>query len=211
MWIMTMVGLVIGAGSHLATLAHSQDLPIEEEPVIKPPSEDRPLKEARLDTERFELGPYAGIYAPDGFGASGVFGLRLAYHVTEDIAFEASYAISQVDQTAFRQLTGRSLLVNDDLWYWSVGATYDLFPGQVFLTRKRTLYSAIYLVAGLGQVNMDERNHFSMEVGTGYKLFVTDWFSVRPDFRLHMFETDITGEKTLTYNLEGTVALAVFF
>jgi len=211
MWIMTVLGLVIGAGSHFGALAHSQDLPIEEEPVIKPPSEDRPLKEARLDTERFELGPYAGIYAPDGFGASGVFGLRLTYHVTEDIAFEGSYAISKVDQTAFRQLTGRSLLVSDDLWYWSVGVSYDLFPGQVFLTRKRTLYSAIYLVAGLGQVNMDDRNHFSMDVGTGYKLFVTDWLSVRPDFRLHMFETDVTGEKKLTYNLEGTIALALFF
>jgi outer membrane beta-barrel protein len=210
-WIMMMLGLAIGAGSHFGALAHSQDLPIEEEPVIKPPSQDRPVKEARLDTERFELGPYAGIYAPDGFGASGVYGLRLTYHVTEDIAFEASYAISQVDQTAFRELTGRSLLVNNDLWYWNVGASYDLFPGQIFLTRNRTINSAIYLVLGLGQVNMDERNHFSMEVGTGYKLFVTDWFSMRPDFRLRMFETDVTGEKTLTFNLEGTIALVLFF
>jgi outer membrane beta-barrel protein len=209
---LVIVGMgVVGVMADLGASAHGQDLPIEEEPVITPPAEDRPLKEARLDTERFELGPYAGIYAPDGFGASWVFGLRLTYHVTEDIAFEASYGMSQVDQTAFRRLTGRSLLVNDDLAYWSVGASYDLFPGQIFLTRKRTINSAIYLVGGLGQVTMDDRNHFNMNVGTGYKLFVTDWFSVRPDLRLHAFETDVTGEKKLTYNIEGTLALALFF
>jgi outer membrane beta-barrel protein len=210
-WISAVLGLVAGLGTALGSPVYGQGLALEEEPVIKPPTEDRPLKEARLDTERFELGPYAGIYAPDGFGASAVFGLRLSYHVNEDIAFEGSYAISQVDQTAFRQLTGRSLLVSDDLWYWNVGVSYDMFPGQVFLTRKRTINSAIYLVGGLGQVNMDERSHFSMNIGTGFKLFVTDWFNIRPDFRLHIFETDVTGEKTLTYNLEGTLALALFF
>ena len=210
-WIMIGLSLVFGLGAPFTTSAYAQGLPIEEEPVIKPPTQDRPLTEARLDTERFELGPYAGVYAPDGFGASAVFGVRLAYHVNEDIAFEGSYAISKVDDTAFRQLTGRSLLVNDDLWYWTVDVLYDLFPGQFFLTRKRTINSAIYLVAGLGQANMDDQNHFSANVGTGYKLFVTDWFSIRPDLRLHMFETDITGEKKLTYNLEGTLAFVLFF
>lgn len=205
------MGLAIGAGADLGSSACGQALPIEEEPVIKPPTENRPLKEARLDTERFELGPYAGVYSPDGFGASAVFGLRLTYHVNEDIAFEASYAMSRVDQTAFQRLTGRSLLVNDDLSYWSVGASYDLFPGQIFLTRKRTINSTIYLVGGLGQVTMDDRNHFSVNMGTGFKIFVTDWFNVRPDLRLHVFETDVTGEKKATYNLEGTIALAVFF
>ncbi|MFZ5876354.1 MAG: outer membrane beta-barrel domain-containing protein [Nitrospirota bacterium] len=209
--VMVVACVAIGAGADLGSAARGQGLPIEETPVIAPPSEERPLKEARLDTERFELGPYAGIYAPDGFGASAVFGLRLSYHVNEDIAFEGSYAISQVDQTAFRRLTGRSLLVSDDLWYWNVGVSYDLFPGQIFLTRKRTINSAIYVVGGLGQVNMDERSHFSMNIGTGFKLFVTDWFNIRPDFRLHVFETDVTGEKTVTYNLEGTLALALFF
>lgn len=205
------MGLVFSAAPGFGTPGYGQDLPIEEEPVIKPPAEDKPLKEARLDNERFELGPYAGIYAPDGFGASGVFGLRLTYHVTESIAFEASYAISQVDQTAFRDATGLSLLTSDELSYWNVGVSYDLFPGQIFLTRARTINSTIYLIGGLGQTTMDERNHFSVNVGTGYKLFVTDWFSVRPDLRLHLFETDVIGEKTLTYNLEGTIALAVFF
>jgi len=208
---MLVMGLVINVGSPPIPLAYGQDLPIEEEPIIKPPSEARPLKEARLDTERFELGLYAGIFAPDGFGASGVYGLRLAYHVTQDIAFEATYAISRVDQSAFRNLTGRSLLVTDDLWYWSAGVSYDLFPGQVFLTQKRTLYSAIYVAAGFGQVNLDDQNHFSVNIGTGYKLFLTDWLSIRPDFRLYTFETDITGDKKLTYNLEGTITLALFF
>ena len=205
------MGLLVAAGSDLDLVVHAQDLPTEGEPVIKPPTEERPLKEARIDTERFEVGPYYGVYAPDGFGASGVLGVRLAYHVTEDIAFEGSYAMTRVDQTAFRRLTGRALLASDDLTYWSVGASYELFPGQIFLTRKRTINSAIYVVGGLGQTTMDEQKHFTAEFGTGFKLFATDWLNIRPDLRFHVFESDITGRKELTYNLEGTIALALFF
>ncbi len=205
------MGVLVGAGSALGSAVRAQGLPTEEEPVIKPPTEDRPLKEARIDTERFEVGPYYGVYSPDGFGAAGVLGVRLAYHVTEDIAFEGSYAMTRVDQTAFSRLTGRPLLASDDLTYWSVGASYDLFPGQIFLTRKRTINSAIYLVGGLGQTTMDDRKHFTAEFGTGFKLFATDWLNIRPDLRIHVFESDVTGEKKLTHNLEGTIALALFF
>jgi outer membrane beta-barrel protein len=188
-----------------------QPLVIDEAPVIAPPSQDRPLHEARIDTERFETGPFYGFYAPDGFGASSVLGIRLAYHVSEDIAFEAGYAMSSVDQSAFRNLTGRSLVVNEDLSYWSVGASYELFPGQIFLTRKRTINSAIYVVGGLGQTTMDSRAHFTVDLGTGFKVFATDWLNIRPDLRIHLFETDLTGEKSVTYNIEATLAFAVFF
>lgn len=212
---MMVTGLVIGAGSDLGTAVYAQDLPAQlptqEEPVIQPPVEERPLNEARIDTERFEVGPYFGVYAPDGFGASPVFGVRLAYHVTEDIAFEGSYAMTQVDQTAFLRVTGRPLLASDDLTYWSVGVSYELFPGQIFLTRERTINSTIYLSGGLGQTTLDEQNHFTADFGTGFKLFATDWLNIRPDMRIHLFETDVTGEKQLTYNLEGTIALVLFF
>jgi outer membrane beta-barrel protein len=207
-----MVVLAVALSAPAAVRAEeSAPLGMDESPVIAPPSKDHPLQDARIDTERFEVGPYYGLYAPDSFGVSSIVGVRLAYHVTEDIAFEAGYAMGQVDQTSFRRLTGRSLLANENLSYWNVGASYELFPGQIFLTRKRTINSAIYLIGGLGQTTMDDRGHFTVDFGTGFKLFATDWLNIRPDLRIHVFETDLTGEKTLTYNIEATLAVAVFF
>jgi outer membrane beta-barrel protein len=207
-----MVILAVALSAPAASLAaESAPLLMDESPVIAPPSQEHPLQDARIDTERFEVGPYYGLYTPDGFGTSSILGVRLAYHVTEDIAFEAGYAMGRVDQTSFRRLTGRSLLASEDLSYWSVGVSYELFPGQIFLTRKRTINSAIYLIGGLGQTTMDDRRHFTADLGTGFKVFAADWINFRPDLRIHVFETDLTGEKTVTYNIEATFAVAVFF
>jgi outer membrane beta-barrel protein len=190
---------------------HAEDLPREEEPIIQPPVEEKKVKEAKIDTERLEVGPFYGLYAPDGFGASGVLGIRLAYHLTEDVFFEGSFGMTQIDQTAFRRVIGRPLAADEDVTYWSVDVGYNLFPGQVFLTRKRTINSTIYLIGGLGQTRLDRRDHFTFNLGTGFKLFVTDWLDIRTDLRAHAFETDLTGQKERNYNLEGTVALAAFF
>jgi outer membrane beta-barrel protein len=193
------------------TYAKAEDLPREEEPIIKPPVEEKKVNEAKIDTEYLEIGPFYGVYATDGFGASGVYGLRLAYHLTEDVFFEGSFGMTQIDQSAFRRVTGRNLVSDEDLTYWNVDAAYNLFPGQIFLTRGRTLNSTLYLIGGLGQTTMDQQERFTFNVGTGIKVYLTDWLDIRVDFRVHAFETDITGEQEMNNNLEGTAALALFF
>ena len=205
---MMAIGLSLSAG---AWLAQAEDLPREDEPVIQPPVEEKRAVEARLDTEHWEIGPFFGLYAPDGFGASPVFGIRLAYHVTEDVSFEGSYGMTRVDQTAFRRVTGLALVTNEDLSYWSVDAAYNLFPGQIFLTSRRTINSSIFLIGGLGQTTLDQRDHFTLNLGTGFKVFVTDWLDIRTDLRVHAFEADFTGAKERTFNIESTLALAFFF
>ena len=194
-----------------SAFVQAEDLPREEEPIIKPPVEGKKVNEAKIDTEYLEIGPFYGIYAPDGFGASGVYGLRLAYHLTEDVFFEGSFGMTQIDQTAFRRVIGRPLVADDDVIYWNVDAAYNIFPGQMFLTRGQTINSTLYLIGGLGQTYMDKQEHFTFNAGTGIKVYLTDWLDIRTDFRVHAFETDITGEKEMNYNLEGTAALALFF
>jgi len=202
------IGFLIGG---VSSFAHAENFPQSEEPIIKPPVEEQKLKEAKIDTEWLEMGPYYGLYALAGFGTSSVYGFRLAYHLTEDVFFEGTYGITQFDQETFRSLTGR-LLVNDEkITYWNAAAGYNLLPGQTFLTRKKTLNSTIYLLGGLGQTQIDGQAHFTFDAGTGYKIYIVDWFEFRMEMREHILQTDITGENKTMKNIEGTAALAVFF
>jgi len=208
LWIMMGVGLLIGG---VSSPVWAEAFPQGEEPIIKPPAEEQKLKEAKIDTESLELGPFYGLYSLDGFGSSGVFGFRLAYHLTEDVFFEGTYGMTQFDQETFRRLTGRSLVADETITYWNAGAGYNLFPGQIFLTRKKTLNSTIYLSGGLGQTRIDHQDHFTFNFGTGYKIFIVDWLDFRMELRGHILETDLTGKKERMDNLEGTAAFAVFF
>ena len=66
-------------------------------------------------------------------------------------------------------------------------------------------------LAGVGETELDQKDHFTINLGTGYKVFLTDWLDLRLELKTHSFETDITGEKERIFNLEGTASLAVFF
>lgn len=206
-----MLFTILAVFSGFPAAAFSQDLPASEEPPIRPPEENRTLSEAGIDTESFEIGLFTGIYSLEDFSAQLTYGIRAAYHLTEDVFFEAGFGVTTLDQKDFEKVTGLKIVENNDVYYWNFNAGYNLFPGQIFLSRHRTLNSTIYLSGGVGQTWIDNGNHFTLNLGTGYKVFLTDWFDVRIDFRDHAFESDLTGENHRTHNLAATLAAAVFF
>ncbi len=179
--------------------------------MIAPPNEEKEVVEEKIDKEYLELAVFTGIYSVEGFNASPVQGLRAAIHMTEDFFFEGNYALTKAEQSEFTKQTGLSLLSNEDLVYWNVNLGYNLFPGQIFLTRTITLNSTIYIVGGVGQTEFDDQNRFTYNFGTGYKIFFTDWMDLGFRLTFHSFESDLTGENVRLENMEGTVHLAVFF
>ena len=74
--------------------------------VVDPEVERREIKEAKIDREDFEIGVFAGLMSIEDFGTDGVFGLRLAYHVTEGFFVEASAGQSEAGLTSFERLSG---------------------------------------------------------------------------------------------------------
>jgi outer membrane beta-barrel protein len=190
---------------------NAQELPPSGEPLIRPPEESRTLAEAGIDTESFEVGLFTGVYSMEDFSAAPTVGVRTAYHLTEDIFFEAGFGMTRLDQEDFERLTGLKVVNNRNVYYWNFNSGYNLFPGQIFLSRRRTLNSTIYLSGGIGQTWIDNENHFTLNLGTGYKVFLTDWLDVRIDFRDHVFKTNLTGVNHWTNNLASTLAVAVFF
>ena len=189
----------------------AQSIPLVEEPLIRPLEEEAKIDEAQIDTEFLEIDLFYGIYAFENFSASGVYGVRVAYHLTEDVFFEASMGMTRIDQETIQRVTGRQLVSDENVLYWNAVTGYNLFPGQIFWSKSRTINSSLFLVGGAGQTRTDNDNHFTLILGTGYKFFITDYLDIRIDFRDHIFETDILAEKERVHNLEGTFGLGFFF
>ena len=87
--------LTLAAAAALCTPAFAQTSPAgapttptsasATEQVIVPQVERRDVKRPKYPSNDFAFGLYAGTYATQNFGAAAVSGLRLSYHVTEDI------------------------------------------------------------------------------------------------------------------------------
>jgi len=69
----------------------------------------------------------------------------------------------------------------------------------------------LYLIGGVGSTKLDVQRRPTFNVGLGYRVFVSDRFSLQVDMRDHIFSLDLLGKRTSTQNLEWTGGLSVFF
>ncbi len=182
--------------------------------IIKPDIERRTIKESDIDSEDFEIGLYAGVINVEDFGSNDVVGLRLAYHLTESFFFETSVAQTRLDETSFERLSGDIQLLTDDqrdVIYYNLSIGYNLLPGEVFVGSKWALNTAFYVVAGVGNTDFADEEHFTYNLGAGFKILPADWLSFRFDVRDHMFEHDLFGETVDTHNIETSFGINIFF
>ena len=87
-------------------VVHADDLiERDSESVIEPELERRTITEADIDSEDFEVGAYAGVMSIEDFGSNFVYGIRAAYHITEDFFAEAAYGRTEADETSYETLS----------------------------------------------------------------------------------------------------------
>ena len=210
-WISIILTMVIGLNINYL-LAEEQDEQAEQEQVIRPDIYRRDIVVPKIDTEDFEVTAFYGVLDIEDFGSEPVYGIRAAYHVTEDFFVEATYGESEVSDESFRRL-GLPLFPQQtqDVEYYALSVAYNIFPGEVFLGRNIAMSSSFYILAGVGNVEFIDEDEFAYHFGAGIKILPTDWLSARIDFRDYIYETDFLGENEFTHNLEATFNLGIFF
>ena len=185
-----------------------------ESPLLDPRIERRRVKEADIDSENFELAVFAGLYSADGFGVNSSYTLRLAYHVSEDVFVEGGLGQTEIGETSFEKLTPGVQLLSDDqrkvTWY-NVSLGYNILPGEAFLGGGRAYNNALYLLAGAGNTDFADDDRFTINVGLGYRVLLTDWLALRTEIRNHIYDQDVLGEVETTQNLDWSVGLSAFF
>lgn len=205
------------AGMQIPLVAWAEsagDEAFAEEAVLDPRIERRRVKEAQIDAENFEVGAFAGLVSLEDFGVNSMTGARAAFHVSEDIFFEGSVAVSEAGDASFERLNpGIRLLDDDDReWLaWHLDVAYQLLPGEAFLGSGRAFNNGLYMVAGAGSTRFGGDDHFTLNLGVGYRLLLTDWLSLRIETRDYLYEIDTFGEEQVTQNLAWTVGLGGFF
>lgn len=187
---------------------------IQQEPIIQPEVKRREIKESDIGTDNFEISAYVGMLSIEDFGVGAVYGVRLDYHVTEDFFFEGSIGRSKASTTSYERLSGGVTLLTEpqrNYTYYNVAIGYNLLPGEAFIGRNHAYNTALYLVAGAGATEFAGDNRFTITVGGGYRINITDWMGVHLDFRDHIFSIDVTGEDKNAHNFETTLGLTYVF
>jgi outer membrane beta-barrel protein len=182
--------------------------------VIDPQVERREIKEPKIDREDFEAGGYVGIMSIEDFGTNVVYGVRLAYHVTEGFFVEGTVGQTEGGLTSYEILSGGAPIISDDertLTYYNLNLGYNLLPGEGFIGEGRAYNTNFYLIAGLGSTSFAGDDRFTVNFGAGFRFLFTDSIALHLDFRDHMFDIDILGEDKTSHNLEGHVGVTVFF
>ncbi|HEU5293497.1 MAG TPA: outer membrane beta-barrel domain-containing protein [Burkholderiaceae bacterium] len=189
------------------------------EQVIQPQVERREVKLPKYPSKDFEIGAYLGTYAMQNFGSSLVGGVRLGYHISEDIFVQAVYGQTKVSDESFRQILPGGIFAQPEetLKYYNLSVGYNILPGEVFWGRSTAFASSLYVIAGIGNTNfiasdkVNHRNRQTINYGAGIRVLFHDRFSVQMDMRQHIFDLDILGKNESTKNLEWTGGVSFYF
>lgn len=204
--------LVLAAVTPLAHAAQPEELELE--PLVVREPERRDVDVDAIDSEDWEVGVYGGVLSVEDFGTNSVVGVRVAYHVTEDLFVEGMYGRTTLGETSFERLSGGAQILTDDerdMTYYNVSVGWNLFPGESFLARRWAYKGGLYLVAGAGSTEFGGDDRFTINAGFGYRLIPTDWLALHVDVRDHVFKSDLLGTSETRHNVELTGGLTVFF
>lgn len=197
----------------LTSPAWGQEAKPATEQVIVPQVERREVKPPQYPSRDFAAGLFAGSYSTENFGAAAVGGLRLSYHITEDIFVDAALGQSKVSDENYRQILPGGIFANgsEKLSYYSVSAGYNVLPGEVFIGRGNALATQGYLLAGIGSTRFAGQRHQTLHAGFGVRVLMKHRFALQADVRDHVFSLDLLGKRQSTQNLEVTAGLTFFF
>jgi outer membrane beta-barrel protein len=205
-----LTGLLFAVG-----VVHADDIiEHDSESVIEPELERRTITEADIDSEDFEAGVYAGVMSIEDFGSNFVYGVRAAYHITEDFFVEGAYGRTEANETSYETLSGGAKLLTDSqrkFSYYNISLGYNLFPGEAFIGSSHAFNTALYIIGGVGNTDFADDSHFTVNAGVGYRFLATDWMALHVDVRDYIFKSDLLGNDKTTNNLEFTGGLTFFF
>jgi outer membrane beta-barrel protein len=163
-------------------------------------------------TNRHELTVQGGYYVSDLFDGTYMFGAAYAYHMTEDLAVEATAGYTRLGSSGgpelertFAVLQGRprrELLFDADL-IWSLAHAKMRFGGSI-------THFDFYLAAGAGVVDSVLSNNVAGNGGFGVKFFLGRAIAFRIDVRDHVFREQLLSQMMWVNDLSTTAGFSVY-
>jgi outer membrane beta-barrel protein len=185
----------------------------ESQQVVVPEVERRDVKLPKFPSRDFAIGVFGGVYGAQSFGASGLGGVRLGYHITEDWFVDARVGATKVSDEVFRDILPGGLFTDNEepLRYYNVSVGYNILPGEIFLGAKRAKASAVYVLGGIGRTRFNEQRSQTVNFGLGMRVLFSERTAIQVDMRDHVFSYDLLGRRRSTHNLELTTGFTFYF
>jgi outer membrane beta-barrel protein len=163
-------------------------------------------------TNRHELTAQGGYYVSDLFDGTYTVGGAYTYHMTEDLAVEASGSYTRISSSGGPELERtfdvlqrkprRQLGFDADLVYVLAHAKMRLGGGLSHLD--------LYVAAGGGIVDSVLSSDLAGNGGVGMKFFLGHAFAIRVDVRDHVFREQLLAQKEIVNDLTATLGLSLY-
>jgi outer membrane beta-barrel protein len=163
-------------------------------------------------TNRHELALQGGYYVSDTFDGNYVLGAAYAYHMTEDLAVEASAGYTRLSSSGGPELERtfavlqnrprRELTFDADL-VWALAHAKMRFGGAIN-------HFDFYLAAGAGVVDSVVSDGVAANGGFGLRFFLGHAWAIRVDVRDHVFRQQLLSQVMWVNDLTTTLGLAVY-
>jgi outer membrane beta-barrel protein len=163
-------------------------------------------------TNRHEFTVRGGYYVSDLFDGTYVGGLAYAYHMTEDLAVEASAAYTRLTSSGgpelertFAVLQGkdRTELMFDAGLVWTPAHGKMRLGGSI-------LHFDPYLIAGAGVVDSALASDLAGNAGFGVKFFVGRAVALRFDVRDHVYRQQLLARKVFVNDLTTMLGVSLY-
>lgn len=179
--------------------------------IIEPNKPVTSVQPAAIDTEKFELGAYAGLLSVEDFNTNPVTGLSFNYHISKRFLAQVNYGTSTVDNAAFEDVAGNDFLSDYDFTYTNLLAGYKVLDGRSFFGKRHKFNSAIYILAGIASVSFGDNDETGMAFGASYRAVVTDWMTLNLDVRDTMVDVSLNNNTKKTHNTEMVIGVNALF
>ena len=110
--------------------------------------------------------------------------------------------MSRAGKTSYEVLSGAVELLTPsqrDYTYYALSLGWNALPGEIFLGSGHAYNSALYLIGGVGSTDFGGDDRFTVNIGVGARVLITDSIAAHLDFRDYIFDVDLTGEKSYNF------------
>jgi outer membrane beta-barrel protein len=163
-------------------------------------------------TNRHELTIQGGYYVSDLFDGTYTYGGAYTYHMTEDLAVEASASYTRISSAGGPELE-RTFSVLQNKSRRQLGFDADLIwvPAHAKMRLGGSLtHLDLYLSLGGGVVDSVLSSDLAGNGGMGLKFFMGHAFAIRVDVRDHVFREQLLADKELVNDLTATLGFSLY-
>lgn len=163
-------------------------------------------------TNRHELTAAGGYYVSDLFDGTYTAGVAYAYHMTEDLAVEASAAYTRLTSSGGPELERTFAVLQDQPRHqllFDADLVWSLAHAKMRLGGSLT-HLDLYLAAGAGVIDSVLSSDLAGNGAFGLKFFLGRAFAVRVDVRDHVYRQQLLSRKVFVNDLTTTLGFSVF-